>query len=57
MCGVNGFNFRDAKETETSERSYRIRGPDDEGIVTDQAVSIDNVRPSTARNALKKVDF
>jgi asparagine synthase (glutamine-hydrolysing) len=46
MCGINGFNFTDARRTELMNEAIRYRGPDDDGVFTDQAVSLGNVRLS-----------
>ncbi len=47
MCGINGFNFSDPKQAELMNEAIKHRGPDDEGVFTDQDVSLGHVRLST----------
>ena len=44
MCGINGFNFRDEAIVKRMNRSIKHRGPDDEGIYSDDSMTLGMVR-------------
>lgn len=44
MCGINGFSFHDSSQIEIMNKAIKHRGPDDEGVFTDQNVSLGHVR-------------
>jgi asparagine synthase (glutamine-hydrolysing) len=46
MCGINGFTWRDVSLIEKMNSVLTHRGPDDQGIYTDDKVSLGGVRLS-----------
>lgn len=46
MCGINGFNWKDARLISQMNDVTRHRGPDDHGIYRDEAVSLGHNRLS-----------
>jgi asparagine synthase (glutamine-hydrolysing) len=44
MCGINGFNFPDRKLVEKMNEAIRYRGPDGEGIFSDEKISLGHRR-------------
>ena len=46
MCGINGFNWEDEDLVREMNKITRHRGPDDEGIYIDRAISLGHVRLS-----------
>jgi len=44
MCGINGFNWKDAKLVRKMNNSIGHRGPDDEGIYVDNLFSLGHKR-------------
>ncbi len=46
MCGINGFNWKNEYLIEKMNSSLKHRGPDDEGIYTDEEVSLGHLRLS-----------
>lgn len=46
MCGISGFNWTDENIIRDMNRVLKHRGPDDEGVYVDEAVSLGHVRLS-----------
>ncbi|MFB6226477.1 MAG: asparagine synthase (glutamine-hydrolyzing) [Candidatus Paceibacteria bacterium] len=46
MCGINGFNWKDKKLAKSMSDSLKHRGPDGEGYLTDNNVSLGHRRLS-----------
>jgi len=46
MCGINGFNFKNPELIKRMNDKIRHRGPDDEGIYTDDNISLGHRRLS-----------
>lgn len=44
MCGINGFNWKDERLAERMNAATRHRGPDGEGVYTDECVSLGHNR-------------
>lgn len=44
MCGINGFSWNDTSLINKMNEVIKLRGPDDQGIYTDDKVSLGNVR-------------
>jgi len=44
MCGINGITWNDSELIKKMNEKIRHRGPDDEGIYTDQQVSLGHIR-------------
>src|SRR3989338_9181284 len=44
MCGINGFTFKDEELVKKMNERIRHRGPDDEGTMVSDHVSLGNVR-------------
>lgn len=44
MCGIAGFNWEDSQLLKKMNEAIAHRGPDDEGVYTDEAVSLGNRR-------------
>jgi len=46
MCGISGFNWIDDRLIKEMNRVNKNRGPDDEGVYTDEDISLGHVRLS-----------
>jgi len=46
MCGINGFNWKDEELARRMNATLRHRGPDDQGVYADNAVSLGQTRLS-----------
>ncbi len=46
MCGINGFNWNDKAKIACMNSVIKHRGPDDEGVLTGDSVSLGHVRLS-----------
>jgi len=44
MCGINGFNFQDVKLLAEMNKKLRHRGPDDEGVFSNEEISLGHTR-------------
>lgn len=46
MCGINGFTFKDEQLIREMNQTIKYRGPDDDGLYTDEHVTLGHVRLS-----------
>jgi asparagine synthase (glutamine-hydrolysing) len=46
MCGINAFNFSDSNQAQLMNEAIKHRGPDDQGVYTNEEVSLGSVRLS-----------
>lgn len=46
MCGINGFNWNDKVQLKNMNDAIKHRGPDDEGVIIDENISLGHVRLS-----------